>query len=602
MIGQIVNILRLLDAPTRRGLWGAALLMGVATVLEMAGVGLLIPLFQVLLAPDTLAQTVPVLGAILADRLADDFAGTVLGLCLALGVFFVLKAVILGLIGWHESQFVLQRQAAFAERLLGFYLSRPYESLLGRNSAELVRNVTLLSMRLFVKGLLPIVQLATETLSAVGVILMLMLIDPVLTLGVGGIMVAGVGGFYLVMRGRLYRWGQITLAHETQALKWLNQSLGAPKLIKLWGLEDYFREHFAQPTQLKARSTALSLVAPTWPRLYLEAVAVVALLAVIAVMVAGRGQSPAQIFPFLGVLGVAALRLLPSASKIVAAISLLRENRSTVDILMAEGMAGYVPASASIQTHPLSLHRDIRLDAVDYTYPGAETPSLRNVSLLIPAGSSLALVGRSGAGKTTLADLLLGLLSPSSGQILVDGLNMADNHVGWQRQIGYVPQDVYVLDDTLARNVALGCDDDQIDSDRLKQVLRLARLDQLVDSLPGGIQAMLGDRGAKLSGGQRQRIGIARALYRDPAVLVLDEATSALDSETERDISDAIAALSGRLTVVIIAHRLSTIRHCDMVALMADGQLQACGSFDQLARDNMDFARMVALGQTSAVP
>jgi ABC-type multidrug transport system fused ATPase/permease subunit len=511
--------------------------------------------------------------------------------------FFLVKAALLGLIGWQQGQFALLRQADFAERMLRDYLARPYEALLGRNSAELVRNVTLLSMRLYVRSVLPLLQLATEGLAVLGVVVMLLLIDPLVTLGVGGVMVTTVVVFHATTRRRLRRWGESGIEFDRAALVWINQALGSPKMVKLGGLEEFFVRRFAAPTLGRAQITALSLIAPTWPRLMLEAVAVMAMLTVVLVTVVLQHRPAAEVLPLLGVLGVAAMRLLPSASKIIAAITLLRENSSTIDILHRDGFArGTAPARATAAP-PARFTRALRLEGVTYAYPGAERPALSGVDLELAVGESLALVGRSGAGKTTLADLLLGLLRPSAGRLLLDGIDITADPSGWQRLIGYIPQEIFLLDDSLARNIALGCEDDEIDPVRLAEVIRLARLEAVVAGLPDGLDTVLGERGCRLSGGQRQRVGIARALYRSPRVLVLDEATSALDAETEQDITQAIAALAGALTVVVIAHRLSTVRHCHRVALMDQGRIVDIGGFDALAARNADFAHLVALNR-----
>ncbi|MFD2235479.1 ABC transporter ATP-binding protein [Phaeospirillum tilakii] len=596
MLDPILRVFRLLDAPTRRGMAWSGLLMAVSTLLEMLGIGLLIPLFQLLLAPESVGR-LPLIGVSFQAALHDQ-PDLALGLlCLGLMGFFAFKAVLLGLIGWQQGRFALLRQADFAERMLRAYLARPYEALLGRNSAELVRNVTQLSMRLYVRSVLPLLQLATEGLAALGVVGMLLLVDPLVTLGVGAAMVATVVVFHATTRRQLRRWGEAGNEFDRAALVWINQALGSPKMVKLGGLEEFFVRRFAAPTLGRAQVTALSLIAPTWPRLLLEAVAVMAMLTVVLVTVVLQHRPAAEVLPLLGVLGVAAMRLLPSASKIIAAISLLRENSSTIDILHRDGFARGTAPAATGSAPPARFTRSLRLEGVSYTYPGADRPALSGVDLDLAVGDSLALVGRSGAGKTTLADLLLGLLRPSEGRLLLDGIDITADPSGWQRLIGYIPQEIFLLDDSLARNIALGCEDDEIDPARLAEVVRLARLDAVVAALPDGLDTVIGERGSRLSGGQRQRVGIARALYRSPRVLVLDEATSALDAETEHDITQAIAALAGDLTLVVIAHRLSTVRHCARVALMDQGRIVDIGDFDGLAARNADFAHLVALNR-----
>lgn len=597
MLTQIARIFAMLDQPTRQGLWLVCILMLVSTLLEMAGIGLLIPLFQIMLAPQDMAK-LPLIGPLAADFVQARFQTAILALCLILSGFYAVKAVALGLIGWHQSHFVFQRQAVFAQAILRFYLNQPYERMMGRNSAELIRNVTILSARLFIKGVLPVLQLGTEVLASLGVAMMLLLIDPVITLAVGTLMAVSVGLFYGAMRRRLHQWGQVAIACDTEAMVWLNQSLGAPKVVRLARFQEFFCARFARPTEVKTQVTTLSLVAPTWPRLALESTAVISLLGVIMVAVGLNGREPAQIIPTLGILAVAAMRLLPSASKIMNAMTVLRENLHTVDVLHDEGFAELSSRQGTPPRSPVpSFRKELRLEDVGYAYPGADAPALTAIDLTIPAGKSIALVGRSGAGKTTLADVILGLIPPSQGRILVDGTDITHDPSGWQTLVGYIPQDIYLLDDTLKRNVALGLDDDQIDLARLEDALRMSQLDRFVTTLPQGVETVLGERGARLSGGQRQRIGIARALYHRPAVLVLDEATSALDAETERDISDSVAALSGEQTIIIIAHRLSTIRHCDKVVLMDQGRILDQGGFDELAARNADFARLVSLSQ-----
>lgn len=597
MMKQITKIWELMGAASRRGLFLVGILLGVSTVLEMAGIGLLIPLFHVLLTPDSI-DTLPIVGPILGPAMRSDRDGAILVLCLSMMAFYAAKAFIMAWITWHQNNYVLRHQAAFAQRMLRSYLERPYEMLLGRNSTELIRNCTMLTMRLFVKGVLPLLQLTTEGLTLLGLVVILILVDPLVTIFVGLTMAAFLLGFYRYLAYRMQVWGEISVVTEGGMLLWLNQSLGALKVTKLAGLEDFLCSRFAVPVEERARVTSCSLSAHGWPRLALEALAVIALLAVLIFMLLVQRRQPGEVMNVLGILAVSATRLIPSGNKIVGAFNMLRENMSGVDILYKDmileaGKGAKRPGFVS----PLPLERELCLEGVGYSYPCAELPTLNDINLRVQAGASLALVGRSGAGKSTLADVVLGLLEPSAGRVLVDGIDIASNLRGWQSQIGYIPQDIYLLDDSLAHNIALGYEDDEIDFDHLKVVIEMSRLGELVSSLPNGIHTVVGERGSRLSGGQRQRVGIARALYRRPTVLVLDEATSALDSETEHDISDSIKALAGEKTVILIAHRLSTIRHCQTIALMEDGRIVDCGPYEQLAVGNETFARMILLSQ-----
>jgi ABC-type multidrug transport system fused ATPase/permease subunit len=248
----------------------------------------------------------------------------------------------------------------------------------------------------------------------------------------------------------------------------------------------------------------------------------------------------------------------------------------------------------AVQRMPFS--REIAIDDVHFSYPDAARPALDGATAILPHGESLALAGSSGAGKTTLVDTLLGLHSPTRGSITVDDVNIETNRRSWQANIGYVPQEVFMLDATLAENIAFDEAHDEVDAHRLAQAIADAQLDDVVADLPNGVDTYIGERGSRLSGGQRQRVGIARALYRNPTILVLDEATSALDNETEHRITEAISGLRGTVTVVIVAHRLSTARHADQLAFMKDGKIVSIGTFDEVRNSNADFAHLVALG------
>jgi ATP-binding cassette subfamily C protein len=318
-----------------------------------------------------------------------------------------------------------------------------------------------------------------------------------------------------------------------------------------------------------------------------------------------------ELVPMLGVYGAAALRVMPSLNRILQYAAQMKLAGSAVDIIyddlsaLDEGgiealhahMTGAGGEATGLEPPHFPFAHEIRVQALDYDYPGAPAPTLAGIDFTIRKGESLGLVGASGSGKTTLADILLGLLPPTRGRVLVDGGDIADNLPGWRRRLGYVPQSIYLTDDTLGHNVALGVRDPDIDSSRVQGALHMAQLEDLVDSQPGKLDTMIGERGIRLSGGQRQRVGIARALYRDPDILILDEATSALDGATEQEISKAIESVSREKTLIVIAHRMNTVRQCGRLLFLKDGRLSAMGTYDDLMRDNPDFRTMVALSE-----
>ena len=335
------------------------------------------------------------------------------------------------------------------------------------------------------------------------------------------------------------------------------------------------------------------------PRYIVEVTLVGAMLVVVYTLTRS-GQSASDLLAILGVFALAAYRLMPSANRILSAVNNVNFVRAPVEDvhrdmqLFAETAAEGAPGEAG---EAVTFADSITLENLSYIYPGAAEAALNDVNQSIQRGESVGIVGRSGAGKTTLIDVILGVLAPSAGRLLVDGRDIRASLGSWQRRIGYVPQTIYLTDDTLRRNVAFGFEDEAIDDARIGAVLEAAYLHDFVSSLPGGLDTVVGEHGVRLSGGQRQRIGIARALYHDPDVLVMDEATSAVDSETERHIAAAIQALHGRKTILIIAHRLSTVRGCDRLLFLDGGRCPAAGSFDELMAGNASFRAMVDDGE-----
>ena len=598
MINQAKKIFLIIDHDARRGLFGLFVLMVLASVLEMVGVGLFMPLLQMLVVPGSMSS-IPLLAGLYDNLNNPDEDRLLIYFCVAMVVFFAIKAVALGIIIYVQNRFVSQRQSLFAKRLLRHYLAQPYVFHLQHNSMELIRNVTFLSSRMFTKGLLPILQFVMESFFVIGIFIVLLLVDPVSTLAMAIVLSGAVGIFYLWMRTRVQEWGRRSIEYDGEMLLWVNQALNAVKETKLYRREEFFAQAFGKPALGRAKYMSRSMTAPHLPRLFIEAVAISAMAVMVIILVGYSDADSPSVLPILGLFAVAAVRLMPSLSKLVGAITTFRENAAAVNAvhtdLFENNQADEISIDEAITLPPLSFSEHLKMEKLAYHYPNATGPTLFAIDLKIERGHSVAVVGRSGSGKTTLIDLILGLLKPTEGAILADGQDVFSNLADWQRRIGYVPQDVYLIDDTLRRNIALGFADDEIDDGAIKRALSMAQLNSVVSDLPLGLDTVVGERGARLSGGQRQRIGIARALYHDPEVLVMDEATSALDSETEIEIARAIDKLSGEKTLIIIAHRLSTVRHCDQIVLLDNGRIVDCGGFDEMAGRNANFSRMVEM-------
>jgi ABC-type multidrug transport system fused ATPase/permease subunit len=341
--------------------------------------------------------------------------------------------------------------------------------------------------------------------------------------------------------------------------------------VKIFGRENEFIEEYRLHNILTAQVQQNEATMQQIPRLWLELLAVIGL-AILVISMLAQDRALEAVLPTVGLFAAAAFRLMPSVNRVLGALHSLHYGLPMLNNVYNEINLS-IPEVSLIQKNIADFRVEIELNRVTYTYPGGTESALKEVSLVIKHGESIGFIGTSGAGKSTLVDILLGLLSPDTGEVKVDGNNIQENLRSWQDQIGYVPQTIYLTDDTLRRNVAFGLPSEQIDDASVQRAIQAAQLEDFVSSLPDGLETLVGERGVRLSGGQRQRIGIARALYHDPAVLVLDEATSSLDTDTENGVMQAVTALHGRKTILIVAHRLSTIEGCDRVYRMEDGRL-----------------------------
>jgi ATP-binding cassette subfamily C protein len=601
MIHQAAKIFAVINRRTKRGLIRLFALMVISALLEMVGIGLFFPLLQLLSSPDSVSR-VPFLGQ-LHEILGDvDRGRFIVIFCFSIFAFFVFKSIALAAVIFIQNRFVTHHRAIFTELLLRHYLEQPYVFHLQRNTMEMIRNVTLLGNRLFTKGLLPILQITMELLVILGIGIVLILVDPLSTILMGLALGGAVTIFYMAIRHKIQKWGRHIVQYDGDILLWINQALGSIKETKLYHHEDFFCQAFGRPNMNRAAYLARTITAPQLPRLFIEAAAIGAMAVLVAVLVSVSESTIEDVMPTLGLFAVAAMRLMPSLSKMVGAVTMFRENTAAVDVIHADVIdiaetetVEITPRQETPTGGPFSFDKELRLESIGFRYSETSKMVLRDIELTIRRGQSVALVGPSGAGKTTLVDLVLGLLEPSEGSIVVDDRNIQHDLNGWQALIGYIPQEIYITDDTLKRNIALGSRDEEIDEARLGLALSLAQLDGVTDDLPEGLDTIIGERGARLSGGQRQRVGIARALYHDPEILVMDEATSSLDTETEKEIAAAINQVSGEKTLIIIAHRLSTISHCDVIVLLDGGQISDSGTFDDLVARNDDFRRMVEM-------
>ncbi|MFN9368673.1 MAG: ABC transporter ATP-binding protein [Planctomycetia bacterium] len=562
------DLLDLLSPEERRSATLIVVWMVVGMVLEMVSVGVVVPALSVMVGG----------GRLLADGNLDDwrtrFGGLSPGLILAaglLGLFmiYLVTTAVLAFAAWQQQKFIASVHAGLSHRLYDVYLRQPWTFHLQRNSAVLMTNLDRVNIVGDAVGWALI--LLAEGFVLAGMVALLMWFEPVGTLAVCGVAGAAAAVLGRLTRHRLVRWGKLQEDYAAVRARHMHHGIHGVKESLLRGSAGFLRQ-FAAANALFARMTSRRSFVSNLPRLWFELVAVTALCVLTGAMYL-EGKTPRTMLPLLGLFAVAAFRILPSVNRLATATHMLKYHRPVVDMMHEELALGRDAVAPSASSTPLAFDRELVLDQVSYRYPGSSTDTLRDISVRIPAGSSVGIMGISGAGKSTLIDTMLGLLSPTAGCIRADGVDIATNVGGWQRLVGYVPQSIYLADDTICRNVAFGAADHEIDHLAVRRAIRAAQLDQFVADLPKGLDTLVGERGVRLSGGQRQRIGIARALYHDPRILVLDEATSALDDATEREILAAVNLLHGVKTLVIVAHRPSTVAACETIIELDAGRV-----------------------------
>jgi ABC-type multidrug transport system fused ATPase/permease subunit len=589
------RVLALFDAATRRAVAGLFAWMLLGGLLEMIGTALLVLFLDLVAKPSAIATRAGTLCDLVAGgdprRFILIFGGVI-------ALLFIAKNALIASVIYRQNQFAQVKQSQFAAALLRVYLERPYSFHLNHNSATLLNKIVTLTPLLFLGALLPFLEMTLELLRTAGTLAVLFMTDFWTTLGTALVLGGLAFGFFRAIQGRMVAWGAAINLGFARCYQAVNQGLGSVKEVKVLGREGYFVERFRRASLDIAGYRVLEGTVAQLPQLFLEAIVVVGLVLVVAVLLQ-RTSSLDQMAPILSVFALAAFRLIPSMNKIVGCAAQIKASAAAVEQVADElEQSTGAPDAPAASAKPASGFADrLVLEQLSYGYPTGKVPALVGVDLTIRRGESVALVGPSGAGKTTLADVILGLLEPTAGRLLVDGHDVSKDLRGWQSKIGYVPQTIYLTDDTLRRNVALGLPDTVIDEARLKDAVRLASLESVIEQLPEGLDSMVGEHGVRLSGGQRQRVGIARALYDRPEILVLDEATSALDNVLEREVGQAIATLGGRITMIVVAHRLSTARQCDRVVLMKAGRVQDTGPFQDLVERSADMRRLVELGQ-----
>lgn len=585
--------LSLFDVPTKRRL-GVAVAGSIVLAFADASVVLLVlPLMQLVLGQDggALAWAREALGSPSDGTLATLLACAVL-------VGFIVRAIASIAIRWWTLGFINRESVNSAGRLLRYYLHAPLSLHTSRGTADMLRMINDAQGAVFGSVIAGSMALIADGLTIAIMLITLLVVSPLPTLVVA--VYFGVAGYFIqrAIRRSAHRNGDKLMVASYFASRSALHALGAIREIKLRNEQDEFVDDYMHHRLAIGDAGRASAFLNDLPKYVMEILFVlgIGLMTITAYTLDDQNETLATIAIF----AAAGFRMLPSAVRVIASVNVVRGGKSALDLVHADLSAAGAFAStnraSSKSVVRTPFRQQLRFECVSFRYPDAVEDVLHDVDFSVPVGSSLALVGLSGSGKSTLVDLMLGLRLPTGGRITVDGIDVTTDLPGWQANLGMVPQDVYLLDHSLRENVEFTLSGGEHDDARLSRVLEAAQLTDVINELPDGVDTQVGDRGSRLSGGQRQRLGIARALYRDPTLLVLDEATSALDNETERRVTKTMERLHGSVTLVVVAHRLSTVRDCDQVIFLDQGKVAATGTFHEVRERSEAFARLVELG------
>ena len=593
----INKILYLLTPSERKQSVYLLLMLILMALLDMIGVASILP-FIIILTNPSLVETNVILKTMFQ---ASNIFGveTIQQFIFSLGILsFVVLVVSLSfkaLTTYVQLLFIQMREYTISKRLVETYLHQPYSWFLDRHSADLGKSI-LSEVSLIVENALrPLLSVIAQSLVAIALITLLILSDPKLALIISlslGIVYALT---YKFISSFLKRIGQERMKANQLRFIAVSEAFGASKEVKVGGLEKNYVKRFSDPAKIFAKNNASAQVLEQLPHFALEAIAFGGMLLLVLYLMFQTGEL-ATALPFVALYAFAGYRLMPAIQGIYIGIAQLRFIGPALDILY-DDLKSLKPINLHQDQNSLAFNKEITLNNIHYNYPNTSRIAIKDISLSIPAHSTVGLVGPTGSGKTTTVDIILGLLEPKKGNLEIDGKVINErNRRAWQRIIGYVPQQIFLADDTITANIAFGVDPKNINQNTIERVAKIANLHEfVVNELPKQYQTKIGERGVRLSGGQRQRIGIARALYHNPQLLILDEGTSALDNLTEHAVVETLNNLKNKITIILIAHRLNTVKNCDKIFFLTNGELKGEGSFDELIKRNISFSKMAAV-------
>ncbi|MBQ9437151.1 MAG: ABC transporter ATP-binding protein [Lachnospiraceae bacterium] len=576
-MGKIFKELNfLLDRRQKINLLYLGFLIFIGGILETLSVSMMLPVVAVILGGGEIGEDYEFIGKALQMLRVYTTEDLTAVLLVALMVIYILKNLFLLYLTWEQSRFIAFNRNKMISRVLREFLNRPYEFYLDADIPTVFRMTDSDIPQVF-NMMLDLIQLASELVVATALSIVLVITDYKMTFVLLGVVLIITFGLSAILKPRLNKLGMENQSIQSRIAKWRIEAIYGIKDVKVLNRTEFFASHYEDSGKVGAAVSRNYSVMNALPRIIIETFFICTILFYI-LMVLLSGGNAAALVPRLSVFGVAAIRLMPSVNRINTYFNNLAYEQPCLDYLYEnmdpKKLSKVVrPADSGKKGERMPLTKEILLTDITYAYTNTEKLILDRASMEVPCGKSVGIMGPSGAGKSTLVDILLGLLKVREGSITCDGKDIFEDYPAWLANIGYIPQSIYLVDETIRDNIAFGIDEKEIDDARIWQVLEEAQLAEFIRELPEGLETTIGDRGIRLSGGQRQRIGIARALYHDPEILVFDEATSALDNETEAALMEAINSFHGKKTMVIIAHRLNTIEKCDIIYKVQNGDI-----------------------------
>ncbi|WP_044930695.1 ABC transporter ATP-binding protein [Butyrivibrio sp. AC2005] len=579
-LNLLTKINYIFDKKQKRHLVILGIMIIIGGLFETLGVGMLMPVFGVVLDPESLhkgMEKFPILANIATSMGIDTDTKRICAIMGALIAVYVIKNVYLVFLVFVQNRFISTTRNDMISRVMREFLNRPYEDYLGADIPTVFR-ITDGDIPKMFSLMLALLNLCNELVVSTFLGLYLIYTSWKMALLIIVVLVVITIPITKIIKPKMNDVGRQNQSISSRIAKWRIQAIYGLKEVKVLNREDFFIRNYYESGKIGAATDVRYTVLNNMPRPIIETVFMAAVFGFIMAYVAGGGDTTLLVTQLVA-FGVAAVRLMPSAYRIntyITEIAYEEPNLNFVYDNLSESMKTDKKMAAermAIAGPALSLDDKIELKGITFAYPDADKNIFTDADMVVPKGKSVGIMGSSGAGKSTIVDILLGLLHTQKGEILCDGSNIFSNYESWLAQIGYIPQSIYLIDESIRDNIAFGIDAAEIDEERIWQVCEEAQLAEFIRSLPEGLDTKIGDRGVRLSGGQRQRIGIARALYHNPEILVFDEATSALDNETEAAVMEAINSFHGKKTMIIIAHRLNTIEKCDMIYEVKDEKI-----------------------------